>query len=62
MEQARVEELIAELPKMGLGTWAWGDRGTWGMGGYDRSYGFETIREAYRLSVDSGVTLLDTAE
>lgn len=51
-----------KLPKMGLGTWAWGDRKTWGMGGYDRSYGFETIREAYRVSIDSGVTLLDTAE
>jgi aryl-alcohol dehydrogenase-like predicted oxidoreductase len=51
-----------ELPAMGLGTWAWGDKATWGMNGYDRSYNFETIREAYRQSVAAGVTLLDTAE
>jgi aryl-alcohol dehydrogenase-like predicted oxidoreductase len=50
------------LSPMGLGTWAWGDRFVWGMGGYDRSYGFETIRAAYRASVDAGITLLDTAE
>jgi aryl-alcohol dehydrogenase-like predicted oxidoreductase len=51
-----------ELPLMGLGCWAWGDRTTWGMNGYDRSYGFETIRDAYRRSVAAGITLLDTAE
>ncbi len=50
------------FPEIGLGTWAWGDRRTWGMGGYDRSYGPDTIREAYRASVDAGVTFLDTAE
>jgi aryl-alcohol dehydrogenase-like predicted oxidoreductase len=50
------------LPPLGLGTWAWGDRFVWGMGGYDRSYGFETIRAAYRASVEAGVTFLDTAE
>src|SRR2546425_9495322 len=50
------------LPLMGLGTWAWGDRSTWGMNGYDRSYGYETIRGAYERAVAAGVTLLDTAE
>ena len=50
------------LPLMGVGTWAWGDKATWGMNGYDRSYGFATIREAYRRSVAAGVTLLDSAE
>jgi aryl-alcohol dehydrogenase-like predicted oxidoreductase len=47
---------------MGLGTWAWGDKSTWGMNSYDRSYNFETIREAYETSVTAGITLLDTAE
>lgn len=47
---------------MGLGTWAWGDRSTWGMNGYDRSYDFETIRAAYQRAVDAGITLLDSAE
>lgn len=47
---------------MGLGTWAWGDRSTWGMDGYDRSYDFETIRAAYQRAIDAGITLLDSAE
>lgn len=51
-----------EISPMGLGTWAWGDRSTWGMNGYDRSYDRETIREAYQRSVEKGVTFLDTAE
>ena len=51
-----------EIPPMGLGTWSWGDRSTWGMNGYDRSYDRETIREAYQRSVETGVTFLDTAE
>ncbi len=51
-----------ELPRMGLGTWAWGDKATWGMHAYDRSYNFDTIREAYQTSVAAGVTFLDTAE
>jgi aryl-alcohol dehydrogenase-like predicted oxidoreductase len=50
------------LPRLGLGTWAWGDTATWGMGAYDRSYDVDTIRAAYQASVDAGVTLLDTAE
>ncbi|MFN8640273.1 MAG: aldo/keto reductase [Candidatus Binatia bacterium] len=50
------------LPRLGLGTWAWGDAATWGMNAYDRSYDLDTIRAAFRASVDAGVTLLDTAE
>jgi aryl-alcohol dehydrogenase-like predicted oxidoreductase len=50
------------LSPVGLGTWAWGDRATWGMNDYDQSYGFETIRDACFASLDRGVTLLDTAE
>lgn len=50
------------LSVMGLGTWAWGDRSTWGMNGYDRSYDFDTIRAAYERTVGAGIYLLDTAE
>ena len=32
------------------------------MNGYDRSYNFDTIREAYQRSVAAGITFLDTAE
>lgn len=47
---------------MGVGTWAWGDRATWGMGGYDSSLTMGSIEEAWDASVDAGVTLFDTAE
>jgi len=45
-----------------VGTWAWGDKGTWGMGGYDSSYGEETIRDAWEACIEAGVVLFDTAE
>ena len=32
---------------LGVGTWAWGDKSTWGMGGYDSSLTEDTIREAW---------------
>jgi len=50
------------LSPIGLGTWAWGDRTTWGMDSYDRSYNVDTIRDAYQASVAAGITFLDTAE
>jgi aryl-alcohol dehydrogenase-like predicted oxidoreductase len=58
----RLRGCEVELPQMGLGTWAWGDRSTWGMNAYDRSYNLDTIRDAYRASVAAGITFLDTAE
>jgi aryl-alcohol dehydrogenase-like predicted oxidoreductase len=50
------------VPPLGVGTWAWGDKGTWGMGGYDASYTEDTIAEAWRTSIAAGVVLFDTAE
>jgi aryl-alcohol dehydrogenase-like predicted oxidoreductase len=50
------------IPRLGVGTWAWGDKRTWGMGGYDSSLSEASIREAYEASLKAGVTLLDTAE
>lgn len=50
------------IPRLGVGTWAWGDRGTWGMGGYDRELTASSIRDAWNASIDSGVTFFDTAE
>jgi aryl-alcohol dehydrogenase-like predicted oxidoreductase len=47
---------------LGVGTWAWGDRSTWGMGGYDKSLTMESIEEAWDASIDAGVSLFDTAE
>jgi len=50
------------VPPLGVGTWAWGDKGTWGMGGYDSSYNEETIRDAWQACIEAGVVLFDTAE
>jgi len=61
-EQISLPGSDVKIPVMGLGTWAWGDRSTWGMNGYDRSFDFDTIRAAYERSIRAGVTLLDTAE
>ena len=50
------------IPRLGVGTWAWGDESTWGMGGYDTDLTRDSIRAAWDASVDAGVTLFDTAE
>ena len=47
---------------LGVGTWAWGDKSTWGMGGYDTEISETTIAEAFDASLDAGVTLFDSAE
>ncbi len=50
------------IPPLGVGTWAWGDKSVWGMGGYDQSLTESTIREAWEASIEAGVVLFDTAE
>jgi aryl-alcohol dehydrogenase-like predicted oxidoreductase len=56
---AGIDEPIAPL---GLGTWAWGDRDVWGMGGYDADLTEDRIAEAWTATLDAGVALIDTAE
>jgi len=50
------------LPLLGVGTWAWGDEKTWGMGGYDTETSLDTIAAAWVASIDAGATMFDTAE
>ena len=50
------------IPPLGVGTWAWGDKGTWGMGGYDQALTESTIKDAWDASIEAGVVLFDTAE
>lgn len=50
------------IPALGVGTWAWGDAKTWGMGTYDTDTSFDTIQEAWAASIDAGATFFDTAE
>lgn len=47
---------------LGVGTWAWGDQRTWGMGTYDRSTTEDTIGDAWQASLDAGIGMFDTAE
>ncbi len=44
---------------LGVGTWAWGDRGYWG---YGRDYQQADVEAAYAASRAAGLTLFDTAE
>jgi aryl-alcohol dehydrogenase-like predicted oxidoreductase len=50
------------IPLLGMGTWAWGDKGTWGMGSYDQSLTESSIRDAWEASIEASVVLFDTAE
>jgi aryl-alcohol dehydrogenase-like predicted oxidoreductase len=52
----------ASVAPLGVGTWAWGDREVWGMGGYDSSLTEASIEQAWDASLEAGVTLFDTAE
>ena len=61
-DRIRLEGSEVSIPPLGVGTWAWGDKGTWGMGGYDSSYDEATIREAWEACIEAGVVLFDTAE
>lgn len=61
-DRIRLEGSEVSIPPLGVGTWAWGDKGTWGMGGYDSSYSETTIREAWEACIEAGVVLFDTAE
>ena len=45
--------------EMGVGAWAWGDKIIWNYGG---SYSNEDVRGAFNISLEKGVTLVDTAE
>ncbi len=51
-----------QFAPLGVGTWAWGDSATWGMGSYDASLTEATIAEAWQASLDAGIALFDTAE
>ena len=44
---------------LGVGTWAWGDRGYWG---YGRDYSSADVTAAYAAARNAGITLFDTAE
>ncbi|MEP7292836.1 MAG: aldo/keto reductase [Chloroflexota bacterium] len=51
--------LLPASIEIGTGTWQWGDRIMWGFGG---SYGDDDVRQAFKASLDAGITFYDTAE
>jgi aryl-alcohol dehydrogenase-like predicted oxidoreductase len=61
-DQVRFAGLDKAFAPIGVGCWAWGDKSTWGMGGYDSNLTEATIAEAFEASIEAGVTLFDTAE
>ncbi len=48
-----------QVPALGIGTWAWGDRLFWG---YGNQYGEAEVAAAFEAAVEAGVTFFDTAE
>lgn len=50
---------IFENVRLGVGTWAWGDRLFWG---YGRGYQEADLRKAFDSTLSSGIRFFDTAE
>lgn len=48
-----------QVPALGVGTWAWGDRLFWG---YGKDFDKADVEGAFRASAEAGLTLFDTAE
>lgn len=47
------------ISPLGVGTWAWGDKLVWG---YGKGYSDADLEEAFRISIERGITFFDTAE
>ena len=47
------------ISPLGLGTWQWGDRMVWS---YGKTHTDADIHEAFRVSLEGGITFVDTAE
>jgi aryl-alcohol dehydrogenase-like predicted oxidoreductase len=48
-----------EVAPLGVGCWAWGDRGYWL---YEQDYGPREVVDAFTASIEAGLDLFDTAE
>lgn len=58
MPDTETVSILSDI-KMGLGTWSWGDKYYWG---YGNGYSETDIHEAFDVSMDAGIRLIDTAE
>jgi aryl-alcohol dehydrogenase-like predicted oxidoreductase len=59
MPTSPLDRSTLQLPTMGLGTWAWGDKLFWN---YGSDYGDVELRSAFQAAISAGITLFDTAE
>lgn len=54
-----MSERFLDSLELGVGTWQWGDRSTWGFG---RDYTDHDVHAAFRASLQAGLSFFDTAE
>jgi aryl-alcohol dehydrogenase-like predicted oxidoreductase len=59
MPTSNLDRSPLQLPPMGLGTWAWGDKLFWN---YGSDYGDVELRLAFQAAISAGLTFFDTAE
>ncbi|XP_068655650.1 uncharacterized oxidoreductase At1g06690, chloroplastic-like [Aristolochia californica] len=50
-----------KVSKLGIGAWAWGDTGYWNDSQWDDNK-LNAAKDAFNVSLDSGINLVDTAE
>jgi aryl-alcohol dehydrogenase-like predicted oxidoreductase len=58
-ERVRLGNSDLEISRIGIGTWAWGDRLIWN---YGRGYDEPDLREAFAAALEAGIDFFDTAE
>eukprot|EP00475_Leptophrys_vorax_P033038 TRINITY_DN51637_c0_g2_i1.p1 TRINITY_DN51637_c0_g2~~TRINITY_DN51637_c0_g2_i1.p1 ORF type:complete len:428 (+),score=-16.62 TRINITY_DN51637_c0_g2_i1:67-1284(+) len=59
--RVRLGQSDVEVPVIGIGAWAWGDKFFWNDGEWS-DQNFRNAKSAYDAAMDSGLTLIDTAE
>ena len=59
MAEPSSETRFLHAIEMGLGAWQWGDRVVWQ---YGHGYGDADVRQAFEVSLEEGIRLVDTAE
>ncbi len=57
--RVRLGQSPLEVAPLGVGCWAWGDQRYWR---YETSYGPRDVIDAFRVSIEAGLDLFDTAE
>ncbi len=58
-ESIALGQTALRIPRLGVGTWAWGDRFFWN---YGRDYHRGDLEEAFAIALERGMAFFDTAE